>query len=722
MPPNIQDPMFVQGLVDQYLQASQNQQQPAPAQAPAQAPAPKAGLDARLNPGMQEAGLLERRMAQLEDVEGQEGPSTLGTIFSGKGLLAGGLTAAGLLSGNSGLAGLGAGMGAGFLSGAVDAPHDFNTMQMERIEQLAGMVEKSQQRVMSLLQSDPGLFVNADMENYIDPVKWAELTGTGIPMNPAAMLARAQATADRKAALETASELIDLGQKESNPAVAYQGLAILNAEHGWGFSPDTLRNYALMDPREFAGVLMDELNSAAVAHGIKVAGETGKALHHPDIMEYMITYNESGTVAQWMKPGSPSEAITIEGIQGMKWFNDVWMNGTSTIGEGENAREVSNRTLYSRNPIEAFEMAFAENPAGRQAILNTYPNMAIGDKIQMKRLDALVDALALMPYMQGALAGAFDPAATPEQQRNAIAKVAGSLESMSNGAIGMHNLGESLNESSMVGNRYAARAGVPARRSEDLGGLLVSRAALLARGVGVDYNTLDQQQRDYFLEQAFQDYFGGEGEGEDIDTGVTAEPGDVEVTGEPGDTEAPQAPGPRSARTAVTPPKLKTIEATAPAPSAANVPLATNEGGMLNDVLESVKNLPAAVDKQLTDEHRARLQSFEDWASMNEKDRRLLLSDPEYSRAIATAKNVAEMSFTEKEVEDLVDKAAEYQPIVIRFRQFSPERQEMLARDPEYKAALEWERRYHLAGPERVGQVHRRRLRQADAAARAMKR
>lgn len=348
---------------------------------------------------------LENNLQQRAAVANLQAPSRMQSLTSLDTLLPmllGGAAAA--TSKDPSVQAGGAGLAMGALMGGLQEPQQFITEQQKRIDQLTGMIEKQQQRMTTLLQSQPGLFVDEEGENVISPERMAELSGLGINFDPAAMIKRAQTTQSNADQLAIADELIRIAQAENNPILMSQGLKMINeANPNLNWSDEYIAELSLLDQSEILPRLLHNHTAASVAQAYKVATERGLPMSHKDVVMLL---QELGTDNE-VDPANVNSALMLEASQLLSWYQNDWANESP-----------ENRQLIHQNPLLAFELAFAGRERDKALIKKYFSSLEMGDEISLVNLKAVGDASRLLEILSVTQSEALTTTpGTPEHAR-----------------------------------------------------------------------------------------------------------------------------------------------------------------------------------------------------------------------------------------------------------------------------------------------------------------
>lgn len=169
---------------------------------------PSGALDAALGVGPADPanfGRLGANISELEQLRGQKAPSPLDILTSPEGLIKLGLGVAGMLSGNENLQAGGVGLAMGSLLGAPDRAAEIFDQHQKRVQDLSKQVMTQQQQIVSLLQSQPNLFLDEEGKSLYSGEQWKTILG-GIQVNPVRRLIDQGMTDEQRARLQFLTE------------------------------------------------------------------------------------------------------------------------------------------------------------------------------------------------------------------------------------------------------------------------------------------------------------------------------------------------------------------------------------------------------------------------------------------------------------------------------------------------------------------------------------
>lgn len=647
---------------------------------------PSGALDART-----QVDSLQGRQQELSDANNTDKQGFVSKLGSTTNLLKLGAAAALALSGR-GDAGLGLATGTLRRAGQdVDAD---NAARQKRIDDLTSMVDKQQQRLASLAMSQPGLFVDENGENMVQPGEWETLLALNVPLNPAAMLANAKEGRNDVKQYEVAQTLISLGMNTKNPETVQAGLHLINKTGGLGWTNGYISQLSYADPSNIVNTLLDANEPASVMAALSFASENGTSILSPGALRLLAGKTGDN---KW-KIDSIDDQIKVDAYGALKWFNEVWMN--------EKTGDQANRLLYKANPIEALEQAFSEQPDKLIMLKKVFPATSEGDELDRVRLTSLMQAAAMLPQMQLYMSGALS--GSPESAADALFKMGESIDQMAAEGMGVVRLNNLVGSSEVLGNTYSQTRGLgyDKRAARIVGSDLVSIAHMVARADGVDYASAPAHVRATYDAQAMARY-------DAMSAGTIMAP--LPAT----------APKPKAAVSAATSasPAVVVPEVTT-APTSEVAALATDPV-QIRDLLDRV----AAIDNnvQLSDEHQNAIDNFQTWASMPRDERVVLADDPEFAAAVGAVQNMASVSHTDAEVATLIVNEERHTKSLAELdKETDPTRKKKLSEGiKRYREALKWQQDMALIDKDRLAAArkkHQEFLKQQSQRARSERR
>jgi hypothetical protein len=573
----------------------------------------------------------------------------------------------------------------GSLMGGLQQPQQFVQEQQQRIEQLTGMIEKQQQRMTTLLQSQPGMFVDENDENIISPERLAYLSGVGIPMDPSAIIKRAKTTEDKAYTLELAGELIDIGVSQANPVAVAKGLSMISAEQGLGWSDEFVQDLSVMDQSRAVNALHGKVSTASLVTAIKESSTSGKPLFHKDITSGLQPYNEADAV-------SPDDQIKALAVKSALWFQHEWMN------EGDN------RALYERDPVLAFDIAFAGRPADKAAVQQSLHSFRAGDEMSLIQMKAFTDAVAFLPEMQALMSSALtmnpsDPGYA-EAMANTLFEVANGFDRIYSTVTSMAAISVQTDLAKGIGERavqnYTDVLG--AGDADTFGFQVVNMAHRMAQADGEDFHYLSPVEQRAYLNEA-------ERTSVEILRRQRAKAATLEdPTPEP---EARQSDIEDYMQgETVRPPEMEapTAEETPPM-SAPQLKALARDEGTVREALDLVKKLPSGVKLGKADSAAVREVNY--WLSLDPEMREAQAADPDFQDAMGRVLGVAAMGVPDAEVVRLHAERVKRGAKLAELNSMSPARRERAMSLPEYVKAKREDWIYRSLPQDRVVKVLR---------------
>lgn len=613
---------------------------------------------------------LESNLQQRAAVSQMQGPGRVGSLLELDTLLPMLLGGAAAAFGNDEATQLGGGgLAAGALLGGLQQPQQFANEQQQRIDKLTGMIEKQQQRMTTLLQSQPGLFVGEDEENIISPERMGYLSGMGLNFDPAAMMKRARANEAKQTNLSLADELISIGNAQGNPMAVAQGLRIIAQEQELDWSDDYINELSVMDQTAALARLRDTVSDASLVKAYKYATDKGLSMSHPDVTAMFENRAYAPDV-------SVSDQLALEAHGLMTWFQQSWANESP-----ENAQ------LLATNPFAAFETAFANRPADKALIKKIFSSMGEGDELNRLQVKALLDTVSLLPEMEALMSEAFgmDPTSPDyETERSRLfASVAGGLGMALNTVVGMAAIDQRLTNARRVGTAgLKAYSDVVNEGNADSFGILVTQmASRLATADGKDYGLLGLKERkDY--ERAAEKVVVEEWRA-DVPAGGTTDTQPQPVMG-PDFEQYMSGQG-------VLPPTIEapTAEETPPVPAAEVKQLATRERDVRNS-LDALENLPSSM--KLSQADTLAMREVERWLELPEDVRGQMADQPELQEALGRVTGLARIAITPEEALRVIEDKTRRQALIAELNAMPPTTRQRAAELPRYRQALadEW--------------------------------
>jgi hypothetical protein len=632
---------------------------------------------------------LENNLQQRAALSQMQGPGRVGSLLELDTLLPMLLGGAAAAFGNDDATRMaGGGLATGALMGGLQQPQQFANEQQQRIDKLTAMIEKQQQRMTTLLQSQPGLFVGEDEENIISPERMGYLSGMGLNFDPAAMMKRARATESKQTNLSLADELISIGSAQGNPMAVAQGLRIIAQEQELDWSDDYINELSVMDQTSALARLRDTVSDSSLVKAYKYATDKGLSMSHPDVTSQFENRAYAPDV-------SVSDQLALEAKSKMDWFQQVWANESP-----ENAR------LLATNPFAAFETAFANRPADKALIKKIFSSMGEGDELNRLQVKALLDTISLLPEMEALMSKAFgmDPESDDYDTELArlFASVSGGLGMALNTVVGMAAIDQRLTNARRIsGAGLKAYSDVVNQGNADSFGLLATQtASRLAQADGKDYGLLPLADRLKYERQAEKLIV--EEWRKDLPAGGTTQPTRTEPVMGPDFEQYMSGQG-------ILPPTIEapTPEETPPLSATEVKQLATKERDVRGS-LDALQNLPSSMS--LTQADTTAMREVERWLALPEDVRGQVADQPEFQEALGRVTGLARIAITPEEALRVIEDKTRRQALIAELNAMPPTTREKAAALPRYKQALADEWKFRNLSQETIDRAGEYRL------------
>ena len=399
-------------------------------------PTPGRDLDARLS-----GGDLPANIDELEKLKGQEDPSFLDELLDVPTLLKLGLTAAGALSGNRDLQGLAAGFGMGTLGQVGTDVAEAEAKRLKQIDDLTKLVEKQQQRLTTLLQSQPGMFVDEDGQPVEGATEkeLAALTGLGVELSPAAMLNRAEATRNKEKVWAIQGALFEQALASGNEEVAAQHLATMFNSVKIPTTAEEAGKLLALSIENVPGVLAQRADLSSVVELMTWSEQNDKPWWHPDAPKLRPKIDVSGGVEGLMvQRADEGIAKIIETMERLKNSSDP--------------ADVQQWREYVNQPFKQIEI-LNNDPKLSRAVKKVYASDRTGEEILLTTL-RYMNATISDPNTIAALTNILS-AKTPEARSAAVGELFKSLYGQTGQAFGAMALdAESRRIRSMTDEEY----------------------------------------------------------------------------------------------------------------------------------------------------------------------------------------------------------------------------------------------------------------------------
>lgn len=361
-----------------------------------------ANLDGRLNrPGATGAGLdtrltgtLQENQAVLRTLQQQEAPSGLDMLLRPENLAKLGLAAAGALSGDEDLQAVGLGLGLGTMQGAGARAQEAFQTQQERIAKLTNMVEKQQQQLITLLQSQPGLFVDEEGEAVegATPQQLSIATGLGVELDPAAMIQRARIDEQRQKQWSLYSMEFENAIAAGNEDGAARSLQMLHDAAGIPITFDEAKRGVNLPVDDIPQWLAQRSSYDSIVNSYLWSERNGKPVWHPD-NPYKLMEKVSGAD---LDLDSQNDLWVAEG-----W--GIIRNEVMRLSQSDDPEQRALVTMINEDPSKALELIRPETSddylAIRAALQDQYETLGLQStlkgRIQQVMLQAAADPLKI---------------------------------------------------------------------------------------------------------------------------------------------------------------------------------------------------------------------------------------------------------------------------------------------------------------------------------------
>jgi hypothetical protein len=332
------------------------------------------GLDSRL-------GGIQAKQAEIALRSNAETPSTLDQLMRPENLAKLGLATIGAVSGNKDLQALGAGLGLGTLKGAGQSAAEIQAQNLQRIDQLQSMVQKQQQQMVSLLQSQPGLFVDEEGNDLYSPEQWAEILGTGVPLSPSAMIKRRRQYEIDDANLEAGADLLARGTTLQNPAMIRRGLSVLDSTLHWGLSGDQLDNLAYINPQNMLPTLLNSFSGDSVMSALAKADELKAPIYDPRVATLLAPKVDDKVTA-----GDQEKALLMEAAEAIRLWESQNPDRAQTMPiEDRVAEALSGRTDLQAVYTSKYTTTRGQEIDGQAYVRGLIETMDLAHKIPVMR-------------------------------------------------------------------------------------------------------------------------------------------------------------------------------------------------------------------------------------------------------------------------------------------------------------------------------------------------
>ena len=328
------------------------------------------GLDDRVS------GIRETQ-GKLDAAQGAQTPSAVDLLGSPESLMKLGLAVAGGLSGNQNLQALGLGVGMGTLDAASEQARGTYEAQQKQIADLQGTLDKQQARLTTLMQSQPGMFVNEEGEDFYSPEEMGQILGTGVPTSPSLMVARRQQAVLDAANIKAASGLVNEGIKSGNPRMTAKGLHILRSNLPWGnISDRDIEEMASSDRAPTFNDLTKYYTADSVVEALGITQDAGATFLTDEAIEVLVGNPED---ADALNLSDPTNKLFWEASKVYrKWISDnpdlvasltVPQQVEAALADRGDLHAVYTTKLTTARGFQVDPNVFLENMAGGMDII-----------------------------------------------------------------------------------------------------------------------------------------------------------------------------------------------------------------------------------------------------------------------------------------------------------------------------------------------------------------
>jgi hypothetical protein len=386
-----------------------------------------------------------------------------------------GLAAAGALSGNPDLQAAGAGLGLGTIQGATGMVDEANAARQKQIDDLTKMVDKQQTRLVTLLQTQPGLFVDEEGQAISSQEDWMSILPLGMQIDVESLVRRKSAGGKDPSAA-TAAKILSWGIQMDNPVVIADGMRRYYAAAGLDVTEEQVQLMSLSTPENFLDNLLKFHTGTSVTKLVLEANKRGLPVMAPEL---------NGLLQ--MKPEGVQPATIMEqGVFDAQQNLEEWLKNDDHLA------------LWEKNRYDALEQAFEGDPVGLAALQDSSKFFNRGTRADEMRVDAEVkmwaDVRAMMIVRGGGLGG--DPKAM-KRLRSIMTR---ELDATFQRGRDVVTIGKNKRTASSAGAAYAARYPQDKNINADLvGSQLVVRRNTYIRAAGLEPNEQPNEVTDAFM-------------------------------------------------------------------------------------------------------------------------------------------------------------------------------------------------------------------------------
>lgn len=229
---------------------------------------------------------VEATQAKIEATKGMDTPGMLDVLKSPQGLL--GLLAAGGMAATEGGGEAGAQTLLGTLLGADQKVQEYQASKNKQIEDLQTQLEKSQQRLATMIQQSPEAFTDDEGNLTATPEQFGRMLGFGIDVNPVAKVRRAKQSEKQTALLESLDPLLDKAIEDDDTDSILRIMQQKNSILGNEMEDQDLMDLISTDPTKLVDKMMTHYTPGSIAAAIEQTELTGKPMHHSSIFSLLV--------------------------------------------------------------------------------------------------------------------------------------------------------------------------------------------------------------------------------------------------------------------------------------------------------------------------------------------------------------------------------------------------------------------------------------------------
>lgn len=452
-------------------------------------------LDSRIDPakGPASSNAFQLQLDQLDQQRQMiqaKAPEKAGfgdQLLKPENLIKLGLAAAGALSGNDNLMAAGAGLGVGTLEGAAGSVAEQNAERQKHIDDLTKMVDKQQTRLVTLLQTQPGLFVDEQGQAISSQEDWMSVLPIGMQVDVESLVRR-KASGGKDPAAQFAAKMMDIGIRTDNPIALADGLRRYYAAAGIEVTEEQVQLMSLSTPENFIDNLLKFHTGTSVTKLILEANKRGLPVMAPELNNLLVMKKE----------GVQPTTIMEQGVFDAQQSLQEWLKNDDHL------------VLWEKNRYDALEQAFEGDPVGLAALQDSSKFFNRGTRADEMRVDAEVkmwaDVRAMMIVRGGGLGG--DPAAM-KRLRSIMTKELDATFARGRDVV---TIGKNMRTASSAGAAYVAKYPGDKNLSADLvGSQLVVRRNAYIRAAGLKPNEQPNAVTDAFMRAsiAYEDMLRG---------------------------------------------------------------------------------------------------------------------------------------------------------------------------------------------------------------------